>query len=79
MKTIELADHELSVVDFSNFELNLLLKGGKITAKVTTCSNNGMKRFRLTKPVITFDETISAEARIERLLKSFRFQHKAQI
>lgn len=79
MKTIELADHELSVIDYSNFEVNLLLKGGRITATVKTCSTNGMKRYRLVNPVVTFDETISAEGRIEGLLKSFRFQHKAPI
>jgi hypothetical protein len=77
MKTIQLSDHELSVTDYSNFELNLLLRGGTITATVETSSTNGAKRIRLTDPMIVFDETNSAEARIESLLKSRGFRHKA--
>jgi hypothetical protein len=77
MKTVELADHELSVADYSNFELNLLLRDGSITATVKTCATNGMKRIRLINPVIRFDETRAPEARIESLMKSFRFQRKA--
>jgi len=77
MKTIELADHELSVADYSNFELNLLLKDGRITAAVRTCSTNGTKRLHLTNPVIMFDETRSPEARIASLLRFYGFQRRA--
>jgi hypothetical protein len=76
MKTVELADHELSVADYSNFEFNLLLREGRIKATVQTRLSNGMKRIRLVNPVILFDETRSAEERIESLVRSFRFQLK---
>jgi hypothetical protein len=74
MKTIELADHELSVADYSNFELNLLLKDGRITATVKTCSTNGTKRLHLTNPEIVFDETRSPEGRIASLSRFYGFQ-----
>jgi hypothetical protein len=77
MKTIELADHELSVADYSNFELSLLMRSGTITATVRTCSTNGTKRFRLIDPVIRFDEMRVPEERIETLLKARGFQRKA--
>ena len=76
MKTIELADHELSVADYSNFELNLLLREGSIRATIETGTPNGMKCVRLISPVILFDETRAPEARIESLMNSFRFQRK---
>jgi hypothetical protein len=74
MKTIELADHELSLADYSNFELNLLLKDGRITATVKTRSTNGTKSLQLINPVILFDEARAPEGRIESLLKYYRFQ-----
>jgi hypothetical protein len=77
MKTIELANHELSVADYSNFELNLLLRDGRITATVKPCGTNGSTRLRLIKPVILFDETRASEARIDSLLKARGFQRKA--
>jgi len=77
MRTIELADHELSVTDYSNFELNLMLKGGRITATVKTFSLNGTERIRVTHPVIMFDETESPNGRIEKFLRSFGFRQKA--
>jgi hypothetical protein len=77
MKTIELADHELSVADYSNFELNLLMRSGTITATSKTCSANGTKRLRLISPVVLFDETRSPETTIESLLKARGFQRKA--
>ena len=77
MKTIELADHELSVTDYSNFELNLLMRNGTITAAAKTCSANGTKRLRLSNPVVLFDETRSPETQIESLLKARGFQRKA--
>jgi hypothetical protein len=76
MKTIELADHEISVTDYSNFELNLLLRDGRITATVKPCGTNGSKRLRLIKPLILFDETRASEARIDSLLNARGFQRK---
>ena len=78
MKTVNLADHELSVSDFSNFELNLLLRDGRIIGKVKPCTTNGMKRIRVTDPVIMFDETKCSDARIEALLKHCGFQRRGQ-
>jgi hypothetical protein len=76
MKTIRLLDHELSVVDYSNFELNLLLREGRVTATVKPSKTNGVKRVQLINPVVLFDETRVPEERIERLVKYFRFQRK---
>lgn len=78
MKIIELADHELSVADYSNFELNLMLKDARITATGKTFTLNGTKRIRLANPVIMFDETTSPNGRIERFFKSFGFQKRVQ-
>jgi hypothetical protein len=77
MRTIELADHELSVTDYSNFELNLMLKGGRITGTVKTFSVNGTKRIQVANPVIMFDETESPNGRIEKFLMSFGFRQKS--
>ncbi len=74
MKTVALADHELSVSDYSKFELNLILRAGRITATVKAFSTNGLKCLRLTNPVIVFDETQTSEARIETLFKASGFQ-----
>jgi hypothetical protein len=78
-KIIELATRELSVADYSNFELNLILNVGRITATVKACSANGMQCVRLTNPVIMFDETRCPEARIERLFRSFGFRRRAPL
>jgi len=79
MKTIKLADHELSISDFSNFELNLLLRDGRILAKVKTRSTDGMKCLRVADAKIMFDEAKSSEARIEALFKTFGFQRRREI
>jgi hypothetical protein len=76
MKTIRLLDHELSIMDYSNFELNLLLREGRITATVKPSTTNGVKRVRLIDPAIVFDETRVPEERIESLVTYFHFQRK---
>lgn len=76
MKTIRLHDREISVADYSNFELNLLFRGGRITATVKPSTTDGIKCVRLVNPVIIFDETRDMEQRIETLVKHFQFQRK---
>jgi len=78
MKTIALADHELSVSDYSNFELNLMLRGGRISGTVKECSTNGIKFLHVFSPVIQFDETKCSEGRIESVMKSYGFQRKVR-
>jgi hypothetical protein len=77
MKTIRLLDHELSVANYSNFELNLLLKEGRITTTIKPATIDGIKRVRLIDPVIVFDEARATEKQIESLVKHFQFQHKS--
>ncbi len=80
MKIIELADHELSLNDFSNFELNLQLSEGRITATANKwITGQGMKRVRLTNLQITFDENNSLEGRIESMFRAYGFQRKNAI
>ena len=78
MKTMALADHELSVSDYSNFELNLMLRDGRISGTVKKCSTNGIKCLRVFSPVIQFDETHCPEGRIESVMKSYGFQRKVR-
>jgi hypothetical protein len=78
MKAIELSDHELSVSDYSNFELNLMVKDGRILGTVKKSSTNGINCLHVFSPVIEFDETRCSERRIESVMKSYGFQRKVR-
>ena len=78
MKTMFLTDHELTVTDFSNFELKLQAKAAVCHATVDTYTKEqGMERARLTNPSIEFDEATTSEAEIEQLCQVHGFQRKA--
>jgi hypothetical protein len=77
MKTIELANREISVADFSDFETNLQLKSGSIMASIEEWTTpDGVKHFRLTDAVVTFDEMQSVESEIEGLCLTHGFQRR---
>jgi hypothetical protein len=77
MKTVELADHELSVADYSNFELQVQARGGRCTATATSWTGpQGTAYVRLTGLVVEFDEARCAEADIEQLARAYAFQKK---
>jgi len=74
MKTLELNDHELSVTDFSNFELTVQKKYGKCTASYETWTTpQGQSYIRVTHPVIEFDDSQVQEEELEELIKPFGF------
>jgi hypothetical protein len=75
MKTIELADREISSEDFSNFEVNLQGKDGHVSATVV---DHGLEAagtlLRLTDICITYDDSQVPESDIEHfcLINGFR-------
>ena len=78
MKTIELMDHDLSVSDYSHFELKLQAKGGKCTAAFRHWTTpQGTPHIELSHPVIEFDETQSPEPEIQELVKGYGFLRRS--
>jgi len=74
MKTLELMDHDLSVSDYSHFELKLQAKGGTCTADFRQWTTpQGTPHIELSHPVIEFDEAQSSEADIQALAKGYGF------
>ena len=77
MKTIALADREISVAEYSDFETNLQAKTAEIAATSEEWTMpNGVKQLRLTDVVVTFDDTQTPESEIEHycLTHGFRKQ-----
>lgn len=67
MKTIELADREISVEDFSNFELNLQAKTGHVTAKTEErIRHGGTRLLALSDVQVAFDDSKCPQAEIQR-------------
>jgi hypothetical protein len=75
MKTIALANHDLTVTDFSNFELTLQTKNARFTAEVKTyMPPQGPEHAQLTNPVIEFDDTTTSDADLETIFRKYGFQ-----
>lgn len=77
MKTILLADHDLTVTDYSNFELKLHAKGAVCRAAVETyATEQGTQRARLTDASVEFDDTTTNEAAVEQICQVHGFQRR---
>jgi hypothetical protein len=75
---VELADHELTSQEFSDFELNLQTRGGLLRAEQETeTTPSGATHVRLRNPAVVFEDELDSRARIEELLHRYGFHERA--
>jgi hypothetical protein len=78
MKTIALEDRELRHNDYSDFELELQRRGVVLEAAVDTFTTpEGVTHSRLAHPVVTFSETDTDAAGLQKLLQVYGFKAKS--
>ena len=77
MTTIALVDRDISVTEYSNFELNIQLKYGVVKAHSEAFElPHGDEVLRLTDVVVTFDEKTTPAAEIESCCLANGFRRK---